>query len=65
MPHYQRNVSVILRFCPTCNRMTMHKVDDRRVGNCVETHAAGMSKAQAKRNRLRDGKDQSRVQDLF
>jgi len=54
MQHYQRNTIGILKYCPTCNRMTMHHVDDRRVGSCRETHATGMSKAQAKRAALRD-----------
>jgi len=49
MQHYQRNTSGILKFCPTCNRKTMHRVDDRRVGSCVEIHVTGMSKAQTKR----------------
>lgn len=47
--HYQSNVVGILKFCPTCNRKTMHSVYNHRVGSCVEIHAAGMSKAQEKR----------------
>ena len=27
----------------------MHRVDDRRVGSCVEQHVFGLSKAQEKR----------------
>jgi len=56
MQHYQRNTCGMLKFCPTCNRMTMHRVDDRRVGSCVETHVTGMSKAQEKRAALKDKK---------
>jgi len=63
MQHYPRNTCGILKFCPTCNRMTMHRVDDHRVGNCVEVHVKGMSKAQAKRLRAKDEKGQS--EDLF
>ncbi len=63
MQHYQRNVSGILKFCPTCNRMTMHRVDDRRVGNCVEVHVTGMSKKQVERRKAKDKKGQS--EDLF
>lgn len=59
MQHYQRNVSGILRYCPTCARMTMHRVDDRRVGSCVETHVVGMSKKQARRAALQDKEKQS------
>ena len=47
--HYQRNTCGILKFCPTCNRMTIHRVDDRRVGVCTEQHVKGISKAQKKR----------------
>jgi ribosomal protein L44E len=46
--HYQRNTAGIYKFCPTCNRLTMHDVDDRRVGSCREVHVVGMSKKQLK-----------------
>lgn len=49
MQHYQRHTTGILKFCPTCNRLTMHRVDDRRVGNCREVHIVGMSQAQKKK----------------
>ena len=44
--HYQRNVTAVMKFCPTCNRETMHRVSDRRVGSCLNIHAEGMSKKQ-------------------
>lgn len=44
--HYQRNVTAILKFCNHCGKMTMHRVDDKRVGNCLNSHAEGMSKKQ-------------------
>lgn len=47
--HYQRNVSAVSHWCPTCGRMTMHQVNDRRMGTCLEQHVTGMSKAQEKR----------------
>jgi ribosomal protein L44E len=47
--HYQRNVVGITKYCPSCNRITLHRVDDRRVGVCTEQHAKGLSKAQEKR----------------
>ncbi|KKW11479.1 MAG: hypothetical protein UY48_C0018G0013 [Candidatus Gottesmanbacteria bacterium GW2011_GWB1_49_7] len=62
MQHYQRNTRGILKYCPTCNRMTMHQVDDRRVGSCRETHVVGMSKAQAKMASL---KDKAKAYSLF
>jgi len=49
MQHYQRNTVRVTKYCPTCKRMTMHRVDDRRVGVCTEHCATGMSKAQEKR----------------
>uniref|UniRef100_A0A6M3JEN1 Uncharacterized protein n=1 Tax=viral metagenome TaxID=1070528 RepID=A0A6M3JEN1_9ZZZZ len=57
--HYQRNTRGVLKFCPTCNRMTMHQVYDRRVGSCREQHAFGMSKKQEK------NKVASQQDDLF
>lgn len=59
MQHYQRNVTAISRFCPTCNRMTMHRVDDRRVGSCVEVHVTGMTKSQLKRAAAKDKEEAS------
>ncbi len=47
--HYQRNVVGVSKYCPTCNRKTIHQVNDRRVGTCTEPHVFGMSKAQEKR----------------
>ena len=49
MQHYPRNTVRVTKYCPTCKRMTMHRVDDRRVGVCTEQHVNGMSKAQKKR----------------
>jgi len=48
MQHYTKNTTGILRFCPTCNKKTMHRVDGGRVGCCTETHVEGLSKAQEK-----------------
>ena len=44
--HYQRNVSAIMKWCEHCGKMSMHRVDDRRVGNCLSPHVTGMSKKQ-------------------
>ena len=46
--HYQRNVVSVSKFCPTCNRVTMHQVNDRRIGTCLEPHVFGLSKKQEK-----------------
>ena len=44
--HYTSNTTSVSAWCPTCKRHTMHRVDDRRRGNCLEHAAAGMSKKQ-------------------
>ncbi len=49
MQHYTQDTKAVLLFCPTCNRKTMHQVNDHRVGSCLEPHVTGMSRAQAKR----------------
>jgi hypothetical protein len=46
MQHYQRNVTAIMKWCEHCGRKTMHRVDESRVGNCMESHAEGLSKKQ-------------------
>ncbi len=51
--HYQRNVTAIMKYCNHCGCETMHRVDDKRVGNCLNQHIIGMSKkqeAQLRRN---------------
>ena len=63
MQHYQRNVCGILKYCPTCNQMTMHQVHDRRVGSCLEIHVFGLSKAQVKRSALKDKEKQAGFSD--
>lgn len=42
--HYTRNTISVTKFCPTCNRKTRHRVDDRRLGVCMEQHVKGDSK---------------------
>jgi hypothetical protein len=37
--------------------MTMHQVNDRRVGSCTEPHVFGMSKAQEKRKKEMEAKN--------
>lgn len=59
MQHYQRNVAGITKYCPTCNRLTLHRIDDRRVGPCTEQHATGMSRAQIKRAVQKDHDEQN------
>ena len=48
--HYQKNVCGILKYCQTCGRPTMHRVYNKRVGTCTETHVTGMSEKQRKQS---------------
>lgn len=36
--HYTSNTTAVLKFCPTCNRKTMHRVYNKRLGSCMEPH---------------------------
>ncbi len=36
--HYSRNTTAVLKYCPTCNRNTMHKVSGKRIGLCTNSH---------------------------
>ena len=65
MQHYQRNTCGILKFCPTCNRKTMHRVDDRRVGTCREQHVFGLSIAQEKREADKMKHTEAQSEELF
>lgn len=47
--HYQRNVCGVSKWCPACGKITIHKVNNKRVGSCTEQHVFGLSKAQEKR----------------
>jgi site-specific recombinase XerD len=44
--HYQRNVISIFKWCEHCGRKTAHRVDDKRVENCMSQHSEGLSKKQ-------------------
>lgn len=59
--HYTRNTNGVFRWCSSCNRLTMHDVDDRRVSSCREIHVTGMSKAQEKR----EDRNEKKLQELF
>jgi ribosomal protein L44E len=38
MQHFQKNTVRISKFCETCNKMTMHRVDHGRIGPCENSH---------------------------
>lgn len=44
--HYQRNVISIYKWCNYCKKKTAHRVDDKRIGNCMSQHSEGLSKKQ-------------------
>lgn len=36
--HYTSNTTAVLHYCPTCNKKTMHRVYNKRLGTCLEIH---------------------------
>jgi len=44
--HYQRNVISVYKWCNHCNQKTPHRVDAKRIGNCMNIHSDGLSKKQ-------------------
>ena len=36
--HYTKNTTGVLKFCPTCNKNTVHKVSGKKIGLCTENH---------------------------
>lgn len=56
--HYTRNTAEVSHYCPTCNRQTMHRVDDRRLGVCLEHAAAGRSLSQIRQQEKREQEKQ-------
>jgi ribosomal protein L44E len=52
--HYPKNVTAVSKWCPTCKRLTMHRVDYKRVGACTEHAPTGLSKDQEKRKSARE-----------
>ena len=46
MQHFTRDTTQVKAYCRVCGRLTMHRVDDRRLGPCLEHAAPAMSKRQ-------------------
>jgi hypothetical protein len=42
--HYTKDTTGVMRFCNTCNRMTLHTVFGKRLGHCVENHVKDVEK---------------------
>jgi len=61
--HYQKNVSGVLAYCKTCEKLTMHRVDENRMGNYIEPHVTGMSKVQERRAKKKEEEDRKSLQE--
>jgi len=46
--HYTSNTNAVLKYCPTCNRETMHRVYNKRLGTCMEVHVKDKPKQEIK-----------------
>lgn len=42
--HYTRNTTGVLQWCNVCGKMTLHRVYDRRVGSCENSHVRVVEK---------------------
>ena len=48
--HHRGNVCNVMKWCSRCRKNTLHRVDFKREGSCVEQHAVpGLSKDQERR----------------
>ena len=56
--HHTKNTTGTMAFCKTCNRVTLHRVSDRRLGPCTEVHVTGLSKVQQKRKEEREAAEE-------
>ena len=36
--HYTNSTTGVLKYCPTCNKKTMHQVSGKRLGLCENSH---------------------------
>lgn len=57
--HHPKNVSAVSKWCPTCRRNTLHRVDFKREGSCTEHAASGLSREQERRQRLKEQDEQN------
>lgn len=47
--HYSTSTAQVMKWCSTCRRNTMHRVDFKRIGLCTEHGKDGYSPDQLKR----------------
>jgi hypothetical protein len=52
--HYTKDTTEAEKWCNTCNRRTIHRVSDGRIGACTEHAAQYETKAQKKRREQRE-----------
>lgn len=52
--HYSKQTKQVTAYCPKCARQTMHRVDNGRLGACLEPHFTGLSKKQEKAREERE-----------
>ena len=57
--HYTRNTKQVMHWCSTCNKQTMHRVDDRRLGSCTEHSAPEFSRKQEKHRKALESEQQN------
>lgn len=62
---YTRSTAAVLAYCPTCNRKTMHRVDDRRLGPCLEHGARELTRKQEKERERERLENEERQGSLF
>lgn len=46
--HHSKHTTSVMYWCPKCANRTMHRVDNGRLGACLEPHFTGLSKKQEK-----------------
>jgi ribosomal protein L44E len=56
--HYSKMTKAATTYCKKCGRQTMHRVDNGRLGSCLEQHFDGLSAAQRKQREKREIEDQ-------
>ena len=59
--HYTKNTIADTAYCPQCKRRTLHRVDDRRLGPCIDPDhpVRELSKKQEKRRREQEHERQN------
>jgi ribosomal protein L44E len=51
MEHFTKNTKQVSHWCKKCHKYTMHRVDQGRLGPCLEHAASGLSGEQERRQK--------------